>query len=79
MAIEEIRRCKGLLKVSGKGHYLRDNSIASLNLEDYLRPSIWCWHPQRLLASLFGLILNDMIYCLSTLEEVVQLFFNFFC
>ena len=49
MAIEEIRRCKGLLKVSGKGHYLRDNSIASLNLEDYLRPSIWCWHPQRLL------------------------------
>ena len=49
LAIEEIRRCKGLLKVSGKGHYLRDNSITSLNLEDYLRPSIWCWHPQRLL------------------------------
>ena len=51
LAIEEIRRCKTILKVSGKGHYLRDNSITSLNLEDYLRPSIWCWHPQRLLPS----------------------------
>lgn len=42
LAIEEIRRCKALLKVSGRGHFLRDKSITSLNLEDYLRPSIWC-------------------------------------
>ena len=51
LAVEEIRRCKSLLKVSGKGHFLRDNSITSLDLDDYLRPSIWCWHPQRLLPS----------------------------
>jgi hypothetical protein len=51
LAVDEIRRCKSLLKVSGRGHFLRDNSITSLNLDDYLRPSIWCWHPQRLLPS----------------------------
>ena len=51
LAKEEIRRCQNLLKVSGTKHFLRDNSVASTNLEDYLYPSIWCWHPQRLLSS----------------------------
>ena len=51
LAKEEIRRCQNLLRVSGTKHFLRDNSVASTNLDDYLYPSIWCWHPQRLLSS----------------------------
>ena len=51
LAMKEISRCKGLLKLSGSGNCLRDNSVSSTNLEDYLRPSIWCWHPERLLPS----------------------------
>ena len=51
LALKEITRCKGLLKISGSDNFLRNNSITSTNLEDYLRPSIWCWHPERLLPS----------------------------
>ena len=47
----QIKKCQSLLRVSGKSHYLRDDFVSSKNLEDYLRPSIWCWHPQRLLES----------------------------
>lgn len=43
----EIAKCISLLKESGTGHYLRDNVTGSTNLDDYLRPSIWCWHPER--------------------------------
>jgi hypothetical protein len=49
LANKEIVKCINLLKNSETtGHYLRDNLTASTNLDDYLRPSIWCWHPQRL-------------------------------
>ena len=46
-----IKKCQSLLRVSGMSHYLRDDFVSSRNLEDYLQPSIWCWHPQRLLES----------------------------
>ena len=51
LAKGEIRRCQSLLRISGNKHFLRDNSVASTNLDDYLYPSIWCWHPHRLLTS----------------------------
>lgn len=51
LAKEEIRRCQSLLRQTGKKHFLRDDSVASTNLDDYLYPSVWCWHPQRLLSS----------------------------
>ena len=51
LAKEHITRCQKALKASGKGHFLRDHMSASTNLEDYLLPSIWCWHPQRLVGA----------------------------
>jgi hypothetical protein len=40
LAIDHIDRCQASIK-----------AVASTVLEDYLRPSIWCWHPQRLMSS----------------------------
>lgn len=51
VAKDHIKKCQAALKSSGMGPFLRDNAVSSLVLEDYLRPSIWCWHPERLLSS----------------------------
>ena len=50
-ALDRIKECKSYLRLSGKSHFLRDDFVSSRNLKDYLQPSIWCWHPQRLLES----------------------------
>ena len=49
IASRRIKECVAQLKISGRAIFLRDDFVSSRNLEDYLQPSIWCWHPQRLL------------------------------
>ena len=61
LAMEEISRCKGLLKLSGSGKFLGDN----------LRPSIWCWHPERLLVPR-PLMISHCWHCSLLTKEIAS-------